>query len=368
MASSTEFPSSPETPLYAKLLAQPPDPQQSCPLFNRFPAEIRQEIFALALSDFPDPAAENQYSAQTIYTRPSFFAPRKSDLRLLRTCRAIYAEAWHLPFVMREQTHWITSDDRAPAGHSANEGRNRLFRTAEWIMKSSGLKEVEIESLRVFAQMWAIERGDLGSFLWGCGYRGIMPRRFTLTIRHTDWWWWESDRPLRFEGLWLSRLKNDYLPSSIREIHIELESVERKKEQIDAIAKQMAEKWYFVRKDGVALFPDVTGKSVEIDRWSGSSTWQGRTWTRDESAPGRIDYYIATVVFRPEVVVKRRGGAVNPDSVAEAESGGPFPSAAKMRLAWVPPPREGAEDGSEEDFSDSDSDSSNENLYFALID
>lgn len=116
--------------------------------------------------------------------------------------------------------------------------------------------------------------------------------------------------------------------------------MQRKKEQIDAMAKQMAEKWYFVRKDGVALFPDVTGKSVEIHRWSGSSTWQGETWTRDESAPGRIDYYIATVVFRPEVVVKRRGGAVNPDSVEDAERGGPFPLFGKMRLAWVPPPKQ----------------------------
>lgn len=179
--------SPPEPPLYTTLLAKTPDPQQSSPLFNRFPAEIRHEIFALALSDFPDPAAENQYSAQTLYARPAFFAPRKSDLRLLRTCRAIYAEAWHLPFVMREQTHWLTSDDRAPEGQSVREGTHRLFQTAGRIMKSQGVKEVEIESLRVFAQMWAIERGDLTGFLGACGHRGVMPRRLTLTIRHTDW-------------------------------------------------------------------------------------------------------------------------------------------------------------------------------------
>jgi hypothetical protein len=111
------------------------------------------------------------------------------------------------------------------------------------------------------------------------------------------------------------------MPASVRELHIELESLERKKEQVDAIAKQMAEKWYFTKQDGVTLFPDVSGKAVKIDRWSGSSTWDGQTWQRDESAPGRIDYYIATVAFRPQRVVEKLGGHVKPEIVEAAEQG-----------------------------------------------
>jgi hypothetical protein len=101
-------------PLHARILAIPPAPQDDCLLFNRIPPEIREQIFSLTLADFPDPSADKRYDADTYYTRPAYFAPRKSDTRLLRACRAVYREAWFLPFVLREQTHWLTSDDRAP--------------------------------------------------------------------------------------------------------------------------------------------------------------------------------------------------------------------------------------------------------------
>lgn len=146
-------------------------------------------------------------------------------------------------------------------------------------------------------------------------------------------WWWESDESLRFEGDWLASSEG-YLPASVREINIEIESLERKKDQIDWIAKKMAENWYFKRKDGVALFPDVTGKDVKIDRWSGSSTWDGHTWTRDESAPGRIDYYIATVTFRPQLAVERRGGQVSLETLRGVEEGAPY-DFVKMNLRFV---------------------------------
>ncbi|KAM7211329.1 hypothetical protein V8F06_013285 [Rhypophila decipiens] len=287
------------------------------PLFTVFPAEIRSEIFTLALSDFPD--TENQYVADTLYTRPSYFAPRKSDVRLLRTCRAIYAESWHLPFTVREQTHWLTSDDRAPPEHHSWVAKYSMLKAAGVIRQAQGIEVVEIQSLRLFAQMWAVEGGRVGGFMRDLVRHGVGPRSVTLTIRHTDWWWWESNHPLTFKGDWLTACKGN-IPSSVREFHIELESLERKKDQVDSIAQQMAEKWYFVRKDGVALFPDFSGKSVKIDRWSGSSTWQNHTWARDESAPGRIDYYIATVVFRPQWVVERNGGTVNPESVEAANT------------------------------------------------
>lgn len=170
-------------------------------------------------------------------------------------------------------------------------------------------------------------------------------------------WWWENDEPLRIEGNWLTNLAL-YLPGSVREIHIEMESLERKKEQIDWIAKQMAEKWYFKRKDGVVLFPDVTGKDVKIDRWSGSSAWGGKTWTRDESAPGRVDYYIATVTFRPQLAVERRGGQVSLESLTGAAEGA-LDNSLKMDLQFVRPRShddEGAAYVHEDGWSGSDSD------------
>ncbi|OTA56228.1 hypothetical protein K449DRAFT_387581 [Hypoxylon sp. EC38] len=225
------------TPLHAKILSIPAAPQDASPLFGVLPAEVRTFIFSLALTDYPDPTPDNQYAAETCYTRPHYFAPRKTP--------------------------------------------------------------------------------------------GLYPRRLTLTIRHADWWYWEQDRPLRFEAQWIEGVCA-VLPGSVREFYIELESLERKKDQVDSIAKQMREKWFFKRTDGVTLFPDVTGGNVEVSRWSGTSTWNGQTWTRDETAPGRIDYYVVCVPFRLQHVVERKGGAVS-DEAVRAASGNVF-KAHKMKL------------------------------------
>jgi hypothetical protein len=168
-----------------RLLTVPPNPQISCPLFNRIPPEIRHQIFTLALSSFPDPTPTTQYSTKTYYTRPSYFAPYKSDTRLLRTCRAIYAEAWHLPFLLREQIYWLTAGDRAPPEYNYHTEWTKLRVGLKLVEQSLGdtLKEgeqVEIESFRMFAQMWAVERGDVSRLL---RMPGLHPRAVVLTIR-----------------------------------------------------------------------------------------------------------------------------------------------------------------------------------------
>jgi hypothetical protein len=305
-------------PLHERILSIPPTPQEQSPLFSRIPPELRHEIFSLALADFPDPSAENRYEADTCYTRPSYFAPRKSDIRLLRTCRAVYSESWFLPFVMREQSHWLTARDRCPPTHWWEINYSgHLQTTLDQIRHQLGEDIVEIESLRAFAQMYKLEGGDLARLL---RTPHLHPRSLTLTIRHADWWYWENDTPLRFNGGWIKDVC-DVLSPSVREIHIELESLERKKNQVDSIVRQMSERWYFKRTDGVVLYPDFTLSANKVDRWTGSSTWHGKRWERDESRPGQIDYYIVDVVFRPMHVVQRRGGQVSTSAVEDAEKG-----------------------------------------------
>ncbi|KAG7291221.1 hypothetical protein NEMBOFW57_001233 [Staphylotrichum longicolle] len=342
------------------ILSLPAARQDQSPLFSRIPAELRSEIFALALADYPDPSPDSRYAAETCYTRPSYFAPRKSDTRLLRTCRAVYQEAWFLPFVLREQTHWLTSSDRAPPEYDPTKDLNTLISTLDIIAEQHGTDHVETNGLRVFAQMWALERKQLAIMLRMLPR--LRPRSLTLTIRHADWWWWESDQPLRFEGDWIWSA-NQFLPPSVREFHIELESVQRKKEQVDSIARQMAERWVFKRTDGVALFADASGAANTVDTWTGSSTWNDETWTRDESRPGQIDYYILSVVFRPRHAVERRGGHVSPLAARVAEQDFAM-NRHELRLIWVPPapdPRlaeqeeesnEGEEDGEEDEEED----------------
>jgi len=121
------------------------------------------------------------------------------------------------------------------------------------------------------------------------------------------------------ESAWVPPVFN-YLSDSVRELRIELETLERKKEQVEEIGKQMRERWYFRRADDVVLFPDLSDNGTVVDRWTGPSTFDGETWTRDESREGEIDYYILTVIFRPQKVVERIG-QISPTAKDLAEKG-----------------------------------------------
>lgn len=96
------------------------------------------------------------------------------------------------------------------------------------------------------------------------------------------------------DGPWTSVCQ---FPNSVRCINVQVESLERKKDQVDFLVAQMIDKWFFKRCDNTMLC--ANGKSVSITRWSGSSTWNGDRWLRDEVNPETLDYYVATVSFRP---------------------------------------------------------------------
>lgn len=162
--------------------------QHKSPLYSKLPGEVRDHIFAFALADYPDPDPAKQYDSMTCYARPSYFAPRTSDTQLLRTCRAVYKECWHLPFALREQTAWLTNPDRAPKGYDSGQ----LQLTLKQIADFHGSEKVEIRSLRVFAQMFMMEENRMAQLL---SVPCLNPREITLTIRHADWWYWEDDEP-----------------------------------------------------------------------------------------------------------------------------------------------------------------------------
>ena len=78
---------------------------------------------------------------------------------------------------------------------------------------------------------------------------------------------------------------------------MEIESLQRKKNQIDWIASEMLKKWHFKKIDGTIM--SATSESCEVSTWSGSSTWEGERWLRDETKPGTNDYYVKTITWKP---------------------------------------------------------------------
>jgi len=279
--------------------------QTQSPLFSVLPAEIRNLLFSFALLETED--ITRPYHKNTCYARPDFLAPKRVDASLLQTCQRVYGEAWFRPFIATEHTLFLTSNDRRPARVTT---RADLAATLAR-MKEHGF-EAELAHVRVFAQLYSLEPGkELQSIFLTPNLR---PRTITVTLRHTDWWSWENDADLMIRAAWLNTCR---FPSSTTEIRMELECALRRQSNLDSIADQMMTQWKFRREDDMIMTAEDS--PVVTMTWKGSSTWQNRRWLRDETEPEVIEYYVRTVIWRPQIAQAVRtdmaddGGKVRED-------------------------------------------------------
>ncbi|KAF7131114.1 hypothetical protein CNMCM5793_004101 [Aspergillus hiratsukae] len=253
-------------------------------LFSTLPPEIRGDIFAYALAAFED--TNRPYSKDTYWTRPGYDAPHRTHTELLRTCKRVYKEAWFMPFTYAEHTFYLTWDDRAPGPLSPTAFQQCL----DLIYQTHG--KTEAGRIRIFAQLfYVLEDGHRMKTLLDMEH--FYPRSITLTIRYTDFWNWEHNHRLYIDARWVDRI---CFPESVAWFSMDFESIERRKDEVEFIANEAAEKWFFRRKDGRFLTADKADMSVS--RWTGSSILNGQRWLRDEVRPGQLDYHVVTVVWR----------------------------------------------------------------------
>lgn len=240
---------------------EPINPQSSSPLFNRIPAEIRNYIFELALTAYDD-HTKPYYNGQYYY-RPGHRYAHKVDTNLLLTCRRVLAETKDIPASINEHTCWF---GRAPPWATTN-GLTRLANddTVGVLVRRNALKHVHL-----FTQQTWLE-GSFRQFtdLW----RSATPTHLKITLRHSDWWWWEHEAPLALEpkhrgiprpnaisqpsdpfvgGSWGSAFHEI---SGLETFELELETVEKKKGELDAIVSR-APGWQFPLHDGKVLVLD----------------------------------------------------------------------------------------------------------------
>lgn len=277
---------------YIKVFQNTANEQSGCPLFEVLPGEIRDRIFFFVLKPFDNDS--KAYDEDTCYRRPNYFAPQKFDITLLSTCQRIYNEAWFQPWATSTHSLWLTANTRAPSCTSSSLVSFTNLLTS--LKDNHG--EVELAHLRLFAQMYRLEPGISRQF--GPSVQDVFdlaefhPLKITVTIRHTDWWTWETDEHLHIASEWVNICR---LPNSVKTFCVELESLERKKIQIEYVAEEMVNKWTFVRKDDVVL--QAKAEDCTEAKWSGTSTWNNERWIRDESRPETLDYYIKTVMWKP---------------------------------------------------------------------
>lgn len=264
------------------------NPQIDSPLFQRIPPEVRARIWTFTLSntaDTTDPS--KRYRNATPYTRPGFTAPLRTHTALLETCRAALQEAWFMPASCHEHAEWVASAKHTPPGRKQpkTDGPQAYDRQLP--------REGKVGGLRFFVRVQYLELLMFFRALWRM--KPMNPRRFTLTLRHTDWTGWQKDEPLQLVGSWAVSL-GERLPASVKEVYFELETSARRADEARELAAQMLEKWFLVRQDYQRMYPD----RVEESRWRGTSAWNGRRWKREEVAPRVMEYVVYAVRFRAE--------------------------------------------------------------------
>jgi len=209
------------SPTLSQKFANDFNEQAQCPLFNRTPPEIRNHIFHLTLRSYYDKLA-GPYPSETYFTRPEYRYPQRIDTNLLSTCRKVYLEAHLVPILVNEHVFWCY---RGPPKSIADP--------KAYFKRMTDEQRTAVEKVHFFAQMYWLE----GSFPTVCALKEMKnlgraskgPKSLKITIRHSDWWFWERNMRLRIQQHWgnmLVKLKG------LEELELELETIERDKDQV----------------------------------------------------------------------------------------------------------------------------------------
>ncbi|BCR83636.1 uncharacterized protein ACHE_11038S [Aspergillus chevalieri] len=264
--------------------------QDQSPFFSILPPEIRHEIYAYALSEYEN--LERPYQKDSYWWRPGNTAFLRTATELLRTCRRLYNEAWLMQFALAEHRFYLTQADRAPGGTTWPRGFEKCN---QMVYGSYGKHQPSgrfgLGGIRVFAQLYKLEPGDeLQEIL---DVPDFYPRRVAVTIRYSDFWFWESNTPLHIDATWVNEIR---LPDSVTYFTVDFEMIERRKDEVNLIANDAVKKWFFERRDGAIL--TACKEDISVSTWTGSSILGGQRWVRDEIRPGQLDYHVVTVIWK----------------------------------------------------------------------
>ncbi|KIK60911.1 hypothetical protein GYMLUDRAFT_225673 [Collybiopsis luxurians FD-317 M1] len=200
--------------------------QESCPLFYRVPPEVRNAIFLYTLLSYEDQSIT--YPNDAHYSRPDYRYSVRIDPRLLQTCRLIYLETRFLPVIAYEHTFWC---HRAPPGVVHASDPQAYFE------RFTEEQRDHVDQVHFFTQQYYLEE----DFPRICQLESIRSRSLKVTLRHGDWWFWEDNNPLQLKNGWADKLVH---VKGLEEVILELETMERDKEQIYSIAERVRKETY----------------------------------------------------------------------------------------------------------------------------
>ncbi|KAK4574746.1 hypothetical protein LTR86_001587 [Recurvomyces mirabilis] len=268
--------------------------QSSSPLFSVLPRELRDIIWEYATAPFEDQS--QKFDENTYYYRPVHTARLKSHTALLLTCRRAWLEANAMPMLQAEHSFYYH-----------REAPDR--RDTAWTAGLTALNRRNFGHLHLFVQMFAIrslncDPGRLRKyFLETAPVEGdFQPRMLHVTLRHTDWYWWESDQPLDLHGSWVKHILNSPDLRSTHTFKLELETLDYKIDQLNAIIQRIKTFESDEKETHIVDGKPTTTKFVLVDRQD-SYTWEGPTNINNGNfAPydgkDKLKYHVITLTWK----------------------------------------------------------------------
>ena len=172
-------------------------PQSQSPLYCKLPKELRDYILELSCTQSPNRA--HPYDLNNYYYRPGHTARLEIHTSLLQTCRRIWLESSGLPMRQAEHAFWF---QRGPYDRHGDQGwranvKNERDRYKRFFSSLTTRNLPNVTHIRMFMQMFQAQELSLPPrmtelFERGLIMKGLKPKRFTLTIRSTDWYVWPS--------------------------------------------------------------------------------------------------------------------------------------------------------------------------------
>ncbi|KAJ6558085.1 hypothetical protein B0H19DRAFT_1291729 [Mycena capillaripes] len=277
--SSCDFPPSYPQPLSTIISASDVHPQLQSPLFAKLYPELRNIIFTYALTKYTD--RTRPYSQHEHFHCPGFEFAGKIDTNLLLTCRLVYLETHLTPISLNEHVFWPRN---GPPG---------CPRVPYWYFRRMTPQQcAAVRRIRYFTwDLWM-------SMAWTAP--GLMVRKITITVRHSDWSHWEGgvalgiQAPQRgWQGRWFERFQ------TLQELELMFEAMEQKREELEERVR-VALKWEFPFKDGTSLVHD--GKEPIESRWLGTSRFapdrNGAPWgSAERSRPLDLELVVKKFKF-----------------------------------------------------------------------
>lgn len=270
------------------------NPQEQSILFNKLPLELRELVWQYATAPSEDTA--RIYDKGAWYYRPGNTARAKYDTALLLTCRRVWIEANAFPMLQADHCFWFY--------RAAPDGRNHA-----WRARLTENNRRNFGTLHMYVQMFVIEPLSsrptaLRSYFLKTPEKAgdFQPRIMHVTIRHTDWWYWEHDAPLVFKDSWLQAMLDTPDLRSTFLLKLELETLDYKVDQLTPILERLSNLVSAEYETHIVDGQPATTRFVlqdrrEVSQWSSSSRLDGRTY-----APYRgretLNYHVVTLTWR----------------------------------------------------------------------